>query len=318
MKKRQPTIHYPLHAKCRPTHCFSARCLTGRFGNAMLARTPTHESMMVAVFALTTVTDNSTFLPKWISHYSELVGAENLYIFDGGYGHAPADCKTDVNILRLPLRPSGPTHGYQKKSESISNFVGALLECYDYGVVTNVDEYLVLDPSAPDDFKSYIAKIKTSTVSALGLDVARNLKSEAPLTFDTSLLKQRHYAQISSSLTKPVIVKEPVTWSECMSKVRGKNFHVDPNLFLFRFKELDQDSAGIQAENSGENVADVSADRIALAESISDTQPVEGDERFKTARREQIYYRNILKWNQPGRIRGNKVVKIPRRFESSV
>jgi hypothetical protein len=308
-----------LHVVRRKTKNSAAQCLTGQFGNAMLHTTPNSESVMVAVFALTTVTDNTTFLPKWISHYSELIGAENLYVFNEGQDLESVGNNDDVNILGFPSRPSAAIQSYQRKSDSISNFVGALLESYDVGIVTNVDEYLILDPNTREGFKSYIGKIKTSTASALGLEVARNLQSESALRLETPLLQQRHYARISSNLTKPVIVKEPVTWTECMRKIRGKNFNIDPNLFLFKFGNLDQDKDCVfLGKTDRQHLTDDSDDRVNLLEEISYTQPIDGDKRFDTARREQFYYRNILKWNEPGRLRRNKVIKIPRRFEDSV
>ena len=104
-----------------------------------------------------------------------------------------------------------------------------------------------------------------------------------------------------------------------MHRIKGHNFHIDQNLYLFHLgmvdfalstgKTLDRDrlATGWQGHLSR---------REKLFQIITDSSPVDGDQYFAQARHYQTWHRPIYAWNKPGMIPGDPVVRIPDRFRA--
>lgn len=106
-----------------------------------------------------------------------------------------------------------------------------------------------------------------------------------------------------------------------MHRIKGKNFRIDSNLFLFHFGMVDEKLAM-------EKTAD--ADRLStgwgahnerrkkLFDIITEAEPFDGDKYFAKARKYQTWHRPFYALNKPGMIPGNPVIRIPERFRGIV
>ena len=100
-------------------------------------------------------------------------------------------------------------------------------------------------------------------------------------------MSQRKYAFVSDRYTKPIISLEPLNWGSGFHRVKGKDFTIDPNLFLFHFGLAD-----IQMlQNKLKNNELISLGwnnhfkrRYKLYEKIKNQIPVEADQLFQKAR----------------------------------
>jgi len=268
------------------------------------------------------VRNDSFFIPKWINYYSQQVGQENLFlILDGldqelpeGFGH--------INVIRLPQRVLSRTRGDRNRARLISYFARLLFHRYDIVIAHDIDEYLVIDPDSWQSFADFFQKpIKSASLSALGLDVGQHLKLELPIDPARPFLEQRSYAHVSARYTKAIVATRPLTWGSGFHRVKGKNFHIDPNLYLFHFGMVDYDLSRAKIGDKSLTEAGWQGHlgrRYELFELITNN-PVIDDENFlKQARRRQSLFRPFYAINKPGMLNEKPIIKIPERFRNII
>jgi len=268
------------------------------------------------------VRNDSFFITKWIDYYSQQVGQENLFlVLDGldqelprGYGH--------INVIRLPQRALNRTRGDRNRARLISYFARLLFHRYDIVIAHDIDEYLVIDPDCRQSFADFFQKpIKSASLSALGLDVGQHLKLELPIDPARPFLEQRSYAHVSARYTKAVVATRPLTWGSGFHRVKGRNFHIDPNLYLFHFGMVDYDLS--RAKIGDKSLMEAGwqghlGRRYELFELITNN-PIIDDENFlKQARRRQGLFRPLYALNKPGMLKEKPIIRIPERFRNII
>ena len=122
----------------------------------------------------------------------------------------------------------------------MSHLARRLFKYLDAVIVTDSDEFLIVDPSSNLSLSEYLSTSHTrASLSRLGLDVGQHLQLEGTLDLDKPFLDQRSFAHLPSRYTKPSVAFRPVTWGSGMHRIKGRNFHIDPNLYLFHFGMID-------------------------------------------------------------------------------
>jgi hypothetical protein len=277
---------------------------------------------MKRVAVMTTVRNDTLFLTRWIAYYGGIFGFENLFvIFDGQDQIPPPECAT-INVIRLPNIPRSVVIGERFRARASSNFAHALMASYDIVIAMDVDEFIVVDPALNTDLHSYLShKDLPSSVSALGLDVIQHVDREAVLDLTRGFLTQRHYALVSARYTKPNIITKRVAWGAGHHRIKGHNFHIDPNLFMFHFGSVDL--AFSAARNGDRDASSLGwtahiARRYALFDLMKKSNPIDGDSFFARARHLLTWRRPLYAWNKPAMIKGDPVVVIPERFRDAV
>lgn len=270
-------------------------------------------------FAMTTLRNDALFLPRWVAHYGAAFGAENLFvILDGHDQIAPAGLGP-VNVIRLPHLPALREAGDRRRARLMSDFAQGLFRLYDVGVVTDVDEFLILDPKAGHDLRTYLGGMRHRAIGALGLDVGRHPDLDAPLDRARPFLEQRTLALVSARYTKPVVATGPVIWGSGMHRIKGRFTGIDPNLFLFHFGMVDGAApAASDPEKQAQGWAGHMARRAHLSDILRAAKPQDGDRLFAQARRRMAWARHPLAWNKPLMLPGNPVIRIPDRFRGLV
>ena len=278
---------------------------------------------MRSICAMTTVRNDAMFLSKWIRHYGDALGRENLVVILDGHDQTLPEDVGFLNVIRLPHQPLPRVPAMRRRARVMSKIAAGLFHYFDMVIVTDVDEFIVVDPSLKLGLREYLSGLDRppATISALGLDVGQHLRHEAPLDPDRPFLDQRSYAHVSARYTKPAIATRPLTWGSGMHRIKGRNFRIDPNLFLFHFGMVDF------ARSTGKTA---DPDRLAtgweghlerrekLFSIITNSSPMDGDSYFPTARRRQTWVRPLYALNKPGMIPGDPVVQIPQRFRGLV
>ena len=274
------------------------------------------------IAAITTVRNDSIFLDKWISYYGDAFGMKNLYVFLDGHDQVPPESAQDINTLYLPHIPLERVPAMRRRARVMSNLARGLFKYFDVVMVTDVDEFLVVDPSLDLSLPEYLSGITSrATVSGLGLDVGQHMSLEEPLDPTRPFLDQRRYAHLSSRYTKPVVAFKPVTWGSGMHRVKGRNFHIDPNLFLFHFGMVDYQLATGKTADKDRLATGWTGHlsrREQLFKTVMESKPVDGDAYFAKARHLQTWRRPIYALNKPAMIKGDPVVQIPERFKGIV
>jgi len=281
-------------------------------------------SPKIPIAAITTVRNDDLFLPKWISYYGSAFGFRNLYIFLDGHDQVKPDCDGAelVNFIQLPFQPLERAKADRRRARIMSHLARGLFWLYDSVLAMDVDEFLVVDPQINTPLAEYLHQQKgRPTLSGLGLDVGQNMSKEQALDPSQAFLKQRKHAHLSSRYTKPIVANQPVTWGSGMHRVKGKNFHIDPNLYLFHFgmvdflrstdKTSDADRLAAGWENHLQR-------RHSLFKIITHTEPQCWDSCIDTARKTQQRKRQLFSWNKPRLLAKDQVVIIPDRFQDLI
>lgn len=274
------------------------------------------------IAVVTTVRNDKVFLERWVRYYGEQLGRKNIFVILDGHDQELPKSVQCVNTLYLPHVPMKREVADRRRAKVMSDLARSLFSVFDAVIVTDVDEFVVVDPRLELSLIEYLSLKKSQTsISPLGLDVGQHLELEAPIDLDEPFLDQREYAHLSSRYTKPSIAFKPVTWGSGMHRIKGRNFRIDPNLFLFHFGMVDyQLSTNKTADNDRISTGWTShlSRRERLFKIITKSTPLDGDDYFEKARHYQTWHRPIYALNKPGMIPGDPVVRIPRRFRGIV
>ncbi len=262
--------------------------------------------------------NDNFFVNKWIDYYGKQFGKLNLFLVLDGQDQVLPENHGLINVIRVPHTPLGRAGGDRNRARLLSHLAKALFRRYQVVIATDIDEFLVVDPNLQQSLAEYLQKpIKHSSLSALGLDVGQHLKEESAIDPSLPFLEQRKYAHVSARYTKAVIATRPVTWGSGFHRVKGRNFHIDPNLYLFHFGMVDYNRV---AEKSGDPTLTKHgweghlARRYQLFDLITNKTARDGDEFFNKARLRQNIFRPLFAINKPGTLREKPVIKIPERF----
>lgn len=270
-----------------------------------------------SVCALTTLRNDTLFLRRWAAYYGQELGAENLFIILDGHDQEPPENLGRVNIIRLPHHPAPRALGDRRRARVMSKIASGLLEYYDLAIATDVDEFIVLDPNQNSDLKTYLSKKRFSSLSALGLDVGQHPTLEHALDRDAPFLGQRRFAHVNSRYTKPSIISRPLRWGSGMHRIKGRNFRIDPNLYLFHFGMVDlatTQTITADQERNDSGWSGHSKRRMKIYDMIRESAPQDAGDALPIARRRQTWIRPVYAWNKPGRGPKNLIIEIPERF----
>lgn len=272
--------------------------------------------------AVSMVRNDQFFIPRWIDYYGKELGHENLFLFIDGHDQPLPEDHASINVIRLPRQRLNRSRGDKNRIDLISNFTKSLFLRYDIVIAHDIDEALVVDPARGLSLSGYLQKpVKSASLSALGLDVGQHLGLEKPIDPSRPFLEQRSFAHVSARYTKAIVAFRPLRWGAGFHRVRYRNFHIDPNLFLFHFGMVDYDISKRKMEDQSLLNAGWRGHldrRYELFDLITKKNPVDGDAFFGQARRRENIFRPLFALNKPGMLTEKPVIRIPERFRSIV
>lgn len=278
---------------------------------------------MKKIAVLTSVRNDVLFTTRWIKYYSDELGAENLYLQLDGMDQPVPDPSLGINVIRHEFVKRNVVTSEKYRAARASNLAYKLFsEGYDLVIGTDIDEFLVVDPQLNQSLRTYLSQkeIKGS-LSGLGLDVIQNTEVEPPLDPNLSFLVQRSFALVSHRYTKPCILAQPLSWGSGYHRVKGRNFRIDPNLFMFHFGSVDR-SVSKERLNDRDRIeqgwTEHQIRREKMFDDLMKMEPLDGDLRFSSARREMTWRRPIYAINKPGHLKRDALITIPDRFKHLV
>ena len=275
---------------------------------------------MKKIAVLTMARNDENFLRKWVEYYSALLGEENLFIYmDGLDQHAPTNAGQKAVHVQLCPHPQSGVVDFEKYRLGFLSDRAAELFAAGYEIVIGVDadEFLAVDPAVGKSLPQYLDGLKIDgSVSALGLDVGHIKTQEAPFDWSRPFLQQRSRARVFSRYTKPSVLGAPLRWGSGFHRIKGKNFHIDPNLYLFHYGCFDYDFLMAKARDTdwitSERHMKKRFKTIDLVTKKKCTP--NADRTFRIARFVQSILRPVYAWNKPGHF--SRVVLIPERFKT--
>ncbi|MCL2369071.1 MAG: glycosyltransferase family 2 protein [Alphaproteobacteria bacterium] len=276
---------------------------------------------MKKIAVITMLRNDEFFLELWAKYYSRELGAENCYaLFDGTDQKIPAFAKK-INTKKFERKEESRTKGDKTRVNRINDFANDLMKNHGYDIVigTDVDEFIAVDPDLKMSLREYLSSVpqNRTALSPLGLDLAQHLTLEKPYDAKKTMLSQRKYAFISTRFTKSSIMLKPGRWGSGFHRMNGKNFKIDPNLYLFHMGSLDH-KMSIDKINSDNRDASWKSHRMRRTMenfNLITNSTARDFAITKCARRIQQIARPPYSWNKPFMFGIKWVVKIPKRFE---
>ncbi len=279
---------------------------------------------MKKIAALTMVRNDSFFLGKWTAYYGAMLGKENLYIFFDGEDQTVPECAQGCFTKLLPRVEGNVQASDRKRIDILSEFAAGLLGRYDMVIGTDIDEFVIVDPSLGKSLPEFLSDLETgdfNSVSALGCDVIQNIRKEKELDKSAPLLSQRRYARLSTRYTKASVLCRPVQWGSGFHRTRKGNYHIVPGLYLFHFGCADMSFLGLKMDDK--DLSDRGWNhhlfkRRRMMKQLPCLPVRDWDKWTRRAVWLQARLRHLYAWNKPAMLGMRIVVGIPERFSDLI
>ncbi len=277
---------------------------------------------MKRICALTMVRNDEFYLRRWVSYYGAELGMENLYVYLDGKDQEIPDWCPGVNVEAVDKIPGQVVEAEKGRLDFLSAAAAELLKKYDLVIGVDADEILVVDPKRGMTLSEYLssAEIKVS-MSGLGVDVGQHTAEEGDISDSDTFLNQRHYARLSTRYTKPCVIAKPVRWGRGFHRVKGHNFHIGKDLFLFHFGYFDLGRIKARFEDPSRRQAGWTKHlerRSKTIRLVTENKSRDWDRWTKYARLIQTFCRPPYAWNKPAMFELVIVVRIADRFKNLV
>jgi hypothetical protein len=277
---------------------------------------------MKSICVITMARKDNFFLEKWIEYYGKQIGEEHLFVYLDGRDQDPPKHSGKANIIFCDKIPGPIGAAEPGRLAFLSKKAAFHLQYYDVVIGCDADEFLVVDPDLKKTLGEYLGNLNIrTTVSGLGLDVGQREGEEKAYDPNLKFLAQRKYAMVAPDYTKPCVITKPVTWGVGFHRIRGHNYHIDKNLFMFhfgcfdakmiadRFKDTDRLASGWEKHLKM---------RRKTIEAVSKNMPVDGTKFIPIAQFIQKWFRPPYKWNRPSMLNMEKIIEIPDKFRDCV
>lgn len=273
------------------------------------------------------VRNDDFFLRKWIEYYARQLGRENLYILVDGKDQEIPDFTQGCNVKVFDHINENVRAGDKRRAGILSALASQLSSKYDFIIGTDVDEFLIVDPALKIGLKEFLYKEgkSHSCISGLGIDVGMIESEEESLNPNTPILTQRKYGLIYSRYTKPSVIRGNLRWGSGFHRVKGKNYHIAKDLYLFHCGGCD--ISLILAKQSRSELKENGWDRhltkrlltIRRIESaVKKGNLYDWTNAVCLSRISQTLLRPIFAWNKPTMFGITPVIQIPKRFKEII
>jgi hypothetical protein len=274
------------------------------------------------ICAITMARNDEFFLNRWIEYYGKELGEEHLYVYlDGVDQPVPANAGK-ANVIHQERVVEHVVAAEKRRLGFLSDVAEKLLETYDIVIGVDADEFLVVDPNCGMSLAGYLSSIKINhCVSGLGMDIGQHLVEEPTLNYDLPFLAQRKYAYLSSRYTKPSVISKPVRWGSGFHRVKGHNFRIDPNLYLFHFGSVDMEMINMRFQDKDRMATGRAGHirkRAKTIHLITKKRVFRNEVWLKVARIMQTCIRPFYALNKPSMAGLKMIVKVPERFKNVV
>ncbi len=261
-------------------------------------------------------------LRRWMAYYGRELGMENLYVFLDGKDQKIPEWYPEAHVTACEKIPGKVTELDRLRLKFLSEQAAGLLKRYDMVIGTDADEFLVADPARGMGLREFLSSLDCRTsVSGLGVDVGQHMGLEKEIDAGKPFLAQRSFGLLSTRYTKPSVISRPVSWGSGFHRIKGHNFHIEPDLYLFHFGYVDMKRIESRFNDSDRIAGGWSrhlAKRARTINIISHKEAREWDRWTSLARKIQTAVRPPYAWNKPAMFNLNIVIRIPDRFRQIV
>lgn len=278
---------------------------------------------MKKIAALTMVRNDDFFLKKWVEYYGRELGKENLYIYFDGLDQQIAPFCEGTNAQAVEKIGTQVVAAEKGRLRFLSEKAAALLGSgYDLVIGVDADEFVIVDPKVGKSLAEFLSERKIGTsLSGLGLDFGQKLGEEGDITDAVPFLNQRKYAQVGTRYTKPSVVARPCVWGSGFHRIKGHNFHIAKDLYLFHFGYFDKkrlEDRFNDADRLSQGWGKHMRKRARTIRYATERKARDFDRWTRFGRICQSIFRPPYAWNKPSMFELRIVVRIPDRFRDII
>lgn len=205
---------------------------------------------MQTAAAVTMVRDDLFFLRAWLDHYGAMLGRENCYIINHGYGAEVAELAQGCNIMGIP---GDPHKNFDvKRWGMLNSLLGGLRKYFRHVIVGDVDELVVVDPAAGKNLLQYLEEAPEKQVlTPVGLEVIHRIDLE-PEPITDRIIGPRRFVRPAPHYSKPCIVSAASKLSRGGHFAQHPKLHAPVELYLFHLKfcDLNQYAGAMDRRNA--------------------------------------------------------------------
>lgn len=276
------------------------------------------------IAALTMVRNDNEFLARWVSYYGEQLGRDNIFVyFDGEDQVVPDFCK-GIKVKVLPRQEGDVVATDRARARFISSEASRLMKelGYEMALGTDVDEFLIADPLTGKGLRRFLSDLPHRAVwSGLGVDVGQTLGVEQSIDWSIGLFAQRSRGWLYSRYTKATVISAPLTWGSGYHRVKGHDFKIAKDLYLFHLGGIDLDRIKARCadpEGVGEGWSRHLKKRARTITAVSRCKVRPWYPTVERVRMIEQLCRPIFAWNKPTTFGMKFVVEIPERFKNLI
>ncbi|MEL6517732.1 MAG: glycosyltransferase family 2 protein [Pseudomonadota bacterium] len=283
---------------------------------------------------ITNVYGDYFFLQRWYDYYAAQVGPENLYVYSHGNDPRHREIAQKANVIGVPRDPTLFKYNRRKWS-MLSHLVAGLSHYYNWVILTDVDEIVIVDPDVSDGLVAHLKErywdpeTAPHNIAPLCLDMIHHPHLETdPITESDTILSKRRTFRPKRNYSKPCLVRSAANFMPGGHANDLGPRHLPDDLYLLHLKFFDVATITERGADKAERVLiddDVSQNYAGMTSwykpgedhaKILERSVLAGENirlgRFRRALRQQIDTgKNRYNW---GSAKTRKLFRIPERF----
>ncbi|MEL6550237.1 MAG: glycosyltransferase family 2 protein [Pseudomonadota bacterium] len=194
---------------------------------------------------MTMVYQDYFFLERWYRYYGAQVGPQNLFIYSHGGDPKHKEIAPEANVINVPRDP-GMVKLERRRWRMQGYAASGLLDFYNWMIVGDVDEIVIVDPTRAEGLCAYLAgtfpdkSAAPLNISPLGIEIIHLPEKEPlPLEDAATILSRRQHFKVSRSYSKPCLVGQPAIFAPGGHRNNGGPRHLSDDLFLLHLRFVD-------------------------------------------------------------------------------
>ncbi|MBA3911015.1 MAG: hypothetical protein C0524_14360 [Rhodobacter sp.] len=216
--------------------------------------------------AMTMVYKDYYFLQRWVDYYGRQFGREHLYILShGGDPEHDRICE-GANVIRVPRDPT--MWRMERRRWGInSQFSAGMLRYYNWLIVGDVDEVVIVDPAVAPDLVTYLARYDNArtaprSLCPFGIELIHNPEVEPePLSDDAPILSRRRVFRANANYAKPCVLSRETGFTVGGHANSHQPRVLDPHLYLIHLRFFDHVTVTERLEGRKEMRKTMAGDR---------------------------------------------------------
>jgi hypothetical protein len=207
---------------------------------------PTLDPTKQPAGAMTMAYKDYYFLQRWVDYYGRQFGRQHLYILShGGDPEHDRICE-GANVIRVPRDPS-LWRLDRRRWAFMGKFSAGMLRYYNWFLVNDVDEVVIVDPAEAPDLVTYLSRFTRAATTPRSLcpfaiELVHNPKAEPePLADDAPILSRRQVFRANANYCKPCVLRTEAGFTAGGHANTHQPRVLDPHLYLIHLRFFDHD-----------------------------------------------------------------------------